>query len=76
MVGAINIEYENIKFENGNFKKQSEELKVKFSVEMSIENSLLSAPNELQITCKTVQDQEHAQNADIRLMSHKYNWPL
>ncbi len=31
-VGAINIEYENIKFENGNIGKQSGELKVKFSV--------------------------------------------
>jgi len=26
MVGAINIEYENIKFENGNIEKQSGEL--------------------------------------------------
>ncbi len=31
-VGVINIEYENIKFENGNIEKQSGELKVKFSV--------------------------------------------
>ncbi len=32
MVGAINIEYENIEFENGNIKIQSGELKVKLSV--------------------------------------------
>jgi len=31
-VGVINIEYENIKFENGNIEKQSGELKVKFGV--------------------------------------------
>ncbi len=29
MVGAINIEYENIKFENGNIEKQSGELNEK-----------------------------------------------
>ncbi len=29
MVGAINIEYENIKFENGEIEKQSGELKVR-----------------------------------------------
>jgi len=32
MVGAINIEYENIEFENGNTEKQSGELKVKFNI--------------------------------------------
>jgi len=30
MIGAINIEYENIEFENGEIEKQSGELKAKW----------------------------------------------